>query len=100
MKTYKSKFRNQVKQKINNILNIILQTMLEYLERLRVEDLNNLLEKRKAQREIMKEVQTANKALKEQKLVQKEHERLSELKVMQYLKEKAVSLSAHFRSYT
>lgn len=73
----------------------ILQTMLEYLDKLQKEDLNSLLEKHKAQREIMKEVEAANEALKEQKQIQKDQERLSELKVMQYLKEKAVRLTFH-----
>lgn len=69
--------------------------MLEYLDKLQKEDLNSLLEKHKAQREIMKEVEAANEALKEQKQIQKDQERLSELKVMQYLKEKAVRLTFH-----
>ncbi|RDD41751.1 Cilia- and flagella-associated protein 45 [Trichoplax sp. H2] len=63
--------------------------MLKYLEKLQEEDLENLHKKRKTQKELMKEVAIANQDLQNQKIVQKEQERLAELKVMQYLKERA-----------
>jgi len=65
------------------------KAMLQYLEKLKQEDMAALLKKRKTQKVIMKDVAEANKDIQKMKDLQKEREKLEEVKVMEYLKEKS-----------
>lgn len=66
------------------------QAMLQYLEKLQEEDMAALQRKREAQHQLMDEVAQCNKEIQDLKLRQREQEKLEDLKVMKYLKEKEV----------
>ena len=66
------------------------QAMLRYMDKLREEDMDALQRKRAAQQQLMEEVAQCNKEIQDLKLKQHEEEKLEDLKVMEYLKEKEV----------
>ena len=68
------------------------QAMLEYLERLQKEDMDNLYKKRDTQKTLMDEVGKCNEEIKMQKLKQREQEKLEDMKVMAYMKDKEVRM--------
>ena len=57
------------------------KVMLEYLERLQIEDIKEMEEKVTRQNKLMGEISVANEEILRQKLLQKEHEKLAEMKV-------------------
>ena len=57
------------------------KVMLEYLERLQIEDIKEMEEKVTRQSKLMGEISVANEDIQRQKLLQKEHEKLAEMKV-------------------
>ncbi|KAL5500388.1 hypothetical protein EMCRGX_G011941 [Ephydatia muelleri] len=64
------------------------QAMLQYLERLQVEDLESMQKKKETQKKLMEEVSKCNEEIKRQKLAVKEQEKLIDMKVLDYIKEK------------
>lgn len=66
------------------------QAMLRYMDKLREEDMDALQRKREAQQHLMEEVAQCNKEIQDLKLKQREEEKLEDLKVLEYLKEKEV----------
>lgn len=62
--------------------------MLRYLEKLQMEDISQLEKKKDSQQKIMADVATANEEIRRQKEERSRQEKLQELKVMEYLKEK------------
>ena len=66
------------------------QAMLQYLEKLQEEDMTALQRKRETQHKLMEEVAQCNEEIQGLKLRQREQEKLEDLKVMEYLKEKEV----------
>ncbi|EDO38378.1 predicted protein [Nematostella vectensis] len=73
------------------------QAMLQYLERLKDEDMEALVKKHETQKNLMKEVAKANEEIKRQSEVKKQQEKMEELKVMEYLKQKAEREEAYQR---
>ena len=55
--------------------------MLEYLERLQIEDIKEMEEKVTRQNKLMAEISVSNEEIQRQKLLHKEHEKLAEMKV-------------------
>ena len=58
------------------------KAMLEYLERLQMEDIKEMEEKVTRQNILMADINVANDEIQRQKLLQKEQEKLAELKVL------------------
>lgn len=63
--------------------------MLEYLNKLQKEDMEELMKKRQIQHDAMSDMATSNEEVKKIKDLRKQQERMEEVKVMDYLKEKA-----------
>ncbi|XP_031566387.1 cilia- and flagella-associated protein 45-like [Actinia tenebrosa] len=63
--------------------------MLQYLDKLQVEDMENLIKKKEVQKSLMKDVAKANEEIQRQREVKKQQEVMEEVKVMEYLKQKA-----------
>eukprot|EP00794_Sanderia_malayensis_P011169 gene11169-12343_t len=72
-----------------NKKDIETSAMLQYLDKLQVEDMEQLIKKRENQRAIMKDVAAANAEIEKIKELKKEQDRMEEIKVMNYLKDKA-----------
>lgn len=73
------------------------KAMLQYLEKLQQEDMENLIKKRETQRALMVDVAKANEEIALLKDRKKEQEKLEEIKVMEYLKQKAEREEAYQR---
>ena len=58
------------------------RAMLEYLERLQIEDIKEMGEKVTSQKKLMGEINVANDEIQRQKLMQKDQEKLAEMKVV------------------
>lgn len=71
------------------------QAMLQYLEKLQQEDLENLIKKRETQKQLMQDVSKANADIQQLKKLKEEQEKLADIKVMEYLKEKATREEAY-----
>lgn len=65
------------------------KAMLQYLDKLQKEDMENLVKKREVQRALMKDVAKANEEIQLLRERKAQQEKLEEIKVMEYLKEKA-----------
>jgi len=65
------------------------KAMLQYLEKLKQEDMAALVKKRDIQNTVMEDVARSNKEIQEIKDRRKAREKLEETKVMEYLKDKA-----------
>jgi len=66
------------------------KAMLQYLEKLKKEDMDALVKKKNYQKAVMEDVARSNQEIQEIKEQQKSREALEESKVMEYLKEKAI----------
>ena len=66
------------------------QAMLQYMDKLQEEDMAALQRKREAQQQLMEEVAQCNKEIQDLKMKHREEEKLEDLKVLQYLKDKEV----------
>ena len=66
------------------------QAMIRYREKLLEEDMAALQRKRDAQQQLMEEVAQCNTEIQNLKMKQREQEKLEDLKVLDYLKEKEV----------
>ncbi|XP_046852993.1 cilia- and flagella-associated protein 45-like [Xenia sp. Carnegie-2017] len=64
------------------------QAMLQYLEKLQQEDLDELMKKRETQKQLMEDVNKANEEMQRLRKLKNEQEKLADIKVMEYLKEK------------
>jgi len=64
------------------------KAMLQYLEKLKHEDMDALIKKRDNQKAILKDVARANDDIQKMKDYQKEREQMEDMKVMEYLKDK------------
>lgn len=64
--------------------------MIMYREKLLEEDMAALQRKRDAQQQLMEEVAQCNTEIQNLKMKQREQEKLEDLKVLDYLKEKEV----------
>jgi len=64
------------------------KAMLQYLEKLKQEDMAALVKKRSIQKAVMQDVARANEEIKAIKEQQKAREKMEETKVLEYLKEK------------
>ncbi|XP_020602402.1 cilia- and flagella-associated protein 45-like [Orbicella faveolata] len=73
------------------------KAMLQYLEKLQQEDMENLIKKRETQRALMVDVAKANEEIALLKDRKVEQEKLEEIKVMEYLKQKAEREEAYQR---
>lgn len=71
------------------------QAMLQYLEKLQQEDLDDLIKKRDTQKQLMEDVSTANDEIQRLKKLKNEQEKLADIKVMEYLKDKAAREEAY-----
>lgn len=71
--------------------------MLQYLEKLQIEDMQGLIKKRETQKALMREVAKSNEEIQRQREIQKDQEKLADVKVMEYLKEKAAREEAYQR---
>lgn len=65
------------------------KAMLQYLDKLQKEDMENLIKKHELQRSLMKDVAKANEEMKILKERKADQEKLEDIKVMDYLREKA-----------
>jgi len=65
------------------------QVMLKYLEKLQMEDIKDLEKKRQIQVEAQKEITRANEETEDIKRAKTEQEKLADLKVNEYMKQKA-----------
>ena len=66
--------------------------MLKYLEKLQMEDIDNLQKKHETQQQLMAEVAKCNEEIQVQKTRMRELEKKEDIKVMEYLKKKEVSV--------
>lgn len=73
------------------------KVMLQYLDKLQKEDMENLVKKREIQQALMIDVARANEEIKLLKERKTEQEKLAEIKVMDYLKQKAEREEAYQR---
>ncbi|XP_054760160.1 cilia- and flagella-associated protein 45-like [Lytechinus pictus] len=71
------------------------QQMLKYLEKLQMEDLKDLDKKRQIQVEAQKEIHRSNEEAEELKRKKQEQEKLADLKVNEYMKQKAEREAAY-----
>merc|ERR1712226_1615894 len=71
------------------------KAMLQYLEKLKQEDMDALVKKRGIQQAAMEDVARTNQEILEIKEQQKAREALEEKRVMEYLKEKAAREEAY-----
>ncbi|XP_068732086.1 cilia- and flagella-associated protein 45-like [Montipora capricornis] len=73
------------------------KVMLQYLDKLQKEDMENLIKKHEFQRSLMKDVAKANEEMKVLKERKADQEKLEDIKVMNYLKQKAEREEAYQR---
>lgn len=71
------------------------KAMLQYLEKLKQEDMDALIKKRETQKNILKDVARANEDIQKMKDYQKEREKMEDQKVMEYLKDKQAREEAY-----
>jgi len=71
------------------------KAMLQYLEKLKHEDMDALIKKRDNQKTILKDVARANDEIQKMKDFQKEREKMEDQKVMEYLKDKQAREEAY-----
>ncbi|CAB4014147.1 Hypothetical predicted protein [Paramuricea clavata] len=71
------------------------QAMLQYLEKLQQEDLDELIKKRETQKQLMEDVSKANNEILRLKKMKDEQEKLADIKVLEYLKEKLAREEAY-----